>query len=450
MNHRHPNHPNHFNHRDHPAYPAAVLDSGLRGDEKQHSNRPPRESGGPCQPARRGLLALLASIGCMTAGMATPAWAQANPAWAAVEARARGQTVYFNAWGGSEAINRYIQWVASEVQQRHGVRLEHVKISDAADMVKRVRAEKAAGKTRGSVDLVWINGENFLTMKREGLLFGPFAEGLPGYGLVDAQGKPTTRLDFSEPVDGMEAPWGMAQLTFMADSRRTPEPPRSLDALLTFAKANPGRLTYPRPPNFHGTTFLKQLLLDLNAERSALYRPVTPAALAQATAPLWRTLDALHPQLWRAGRQFPLNAEAMRQMLADGELLLALTFNPNDAANEIAAKRLPASIVSYQFESGTIGNTHFVAIPVNASASDGAQVVANFLLSPEAQARKADISVWGDPTVLALERLSPADRARFAAQALPGQVARSAPALPEPHGSWVDPLEREWLKRYGQ
>ena len=102
-----------------------------------------------------------------------------------------------------------------------------------------------------------------------------------------------------------------------------------------------------------------------------MYRPVTPAAFALATAPLWRTLDALHPQLWRAGRQFPLNAEAMRQMLADGELLLALTFNPNDAANEIAAKRLPASIVSYQFESGTIGNTHFVAIPFNASASGG-------------------------------------------------------------------------------
>ena len=406
-----------------------------------------RGSGDPCLPTRRAALALLAAI---AAGLSAPAWAQTTAAWAAIEAQARGQTVYFNAWGGSEAINRYIQWVAGEVQQRYGVRLEHVKISDAADMVKRVRAEKAAGKTRGSVDLVWINGENFLTMKREGLLFGPFAEGLPGYALVDVQGKPTTRLDFSEPVDGLEAPWGMAQLTFMADSRRTPEPPRSLDALLSFAKANPGRLTYPRPPNFHGTTFLKQLLLDLNTERSALYRPVTPAAFTQATAPLWRTLDALHPQLWRAGRQFPLNAEAMRQMLADGELLLALTFNPNDAANEIAAKRLPASIVSYQFESGTIGNTHFVAIPVNASASEGAQVVANFLLSPEAQARKADIEVWGDPTVLALERLSPADRARFAAQPLPGQVARSAPALPEPHGSWVDPLEREWLKRSGQ
>ena len=447
MNHHHPDQPKHFNR---PAYSAAGPDSSLLGDDIQNSTRYFRESGGRYQPTRRGLLALLASIGCMTAGMGTPACAQTSAAWAAIETRARGQTVYFNAWGGSEAINRYIQWVAGEVQQRHGVRLEHVKISDAADMVKRVRAEKAAGKTRGSVDLVWINGENFLTMKREGLLFGPFAEGLPGYALVDVQGKPTTQLDFSEPVDGLEAPWGMAQLTFMADSRRTPAPPRSLSELLAFAKANPGRLTYPRPPNFHGTTFLKQLLLDLNTERSALYRPVTPAAFAQATAPLWRTLADLHPQLWRAGRQFPQNAEAMRQMLADGELLLALTFNPNDAANEIAAKRLPASIVSYQFESGTIGNTHFVAIPINASASDGAQVLANFLLSPEAQARKADIAVWGDPTVLALERLSPADLARFAAKPLPGQVSRSAPALPEPHGSWVEPLEREWLKRYGQ
>ena len=51
---------------------------------------------------------------------------------------------------------------------------------------------------------------------------------------------------------------------------------------------------------------------------------------------------------------------------------------------------------------GTIGNTHFVAIPYNSSAKEGAQVVANFLLSPEAQARKLDPTVWGDPTVLGL------------------------------------------------
>ena len=137
-------------------------------------------------------------------------------------------------------------------------------------------------------------------------------------------------------------------------------------------------------------------------------------------------------------------------MMADGELMLALTFNPNEAANEIAASRLPTSVTSYQFDSGTIGNTHFLAIPFNASAKEGAQVLANFLLSPEAQARKADIAQWGDPTVLALDTLSAADRARFTAKPWPGQVTHAAPTLPEPHGSWVAALEQEWLKRYGR
>lgn len=389
------------------------------------------------------------AVALTTSAICAPAFAQNTAAWSAIEAKARGQTVYFNAWGGAETINAYIQWAASEVEKRFGVKVAHVKVSDTADVVKRVRNEKAAGKLAGTVDLVWINGENFLAMKREGLLFGPFAERLPAYAKVDVQGKPTTRLDFAEPTEGLEAPWGMAQLTFMADRKRTPQPPRSLAELQAFAKANPGRVTYPRPPNFHGTTFVKQLLLDVNANRDALYQPVTPEAFAKASAPLWAALDQLHPHLWRAGKQFPQNAEAMRQMLADGELQLALTFNPNDAANEIAAKRLADSVISYQFDSGTIGNTHFVAIPVNASAPEGAQVFANFLLGAEAQARKANIAVWGDPTVLALDKLTAAERAAFAAKPLPGQVEKSAPAIPEPHGSWVDPLEKEWTRRYG-
>ena len=130
------------------------------------------------------------------------------------------------------------------------------------------------------------------------------------------------------------------------------------------------------------------------------------------------------------------------------------TFNPNEVANEIAAKRLAASVASYQLNSapgvGTIGNTHFLAIAFNASAREAAQVLANFLLSPQAQARKADIAVWGDPTVLALDKLSAGERELFTGSAAPGQVRQPMPAVPEPHGSWVDPLEREWLRRYGQ
>jgi putative thiamine transport system substrate-binding protein len=398
---------------------------------------------------RRDILALAGSA--MASATPLSALAQAAGPWTAIESKAKGQTVYFNAWAGSERINAYLQWAGAQVLQRWGVKLEHVKVADTVDVVRRVRGEKAAGRnTDGSVDLVWINGENFLAMKREALLFGPFAEALPSFQHVDVAGKPTTRIDFSEPVEGLEAPWGMAQLTFYADSKRLSNPPKSMAALLDFAKANPGRSTYPRPPNFHGTTFLKQALVELHADRSPLYRPFAPDAMPKVAAPLWAYLDALHPHLWRAGKQFPQNVAAMRQMLADGELLLSFTFNPNEAANEIAAKRLSETTSSYQFTGGSIGNTHFLAIPYNARAKEGAQVLANFLLSPEAQARKADIAIWGDPTVLAVDRLPPAERERFQSKPLPGQVVMPAPAIPEPHGSWVDPIEKEWLRRYGQ
>jgi putative thiamine transport system substrate-binding protein len=400
---------------------------------------------------RQSLAWLGAAAGIPDAVLAAKPAPATSTLWADTERVARGQTVYFNAWAGSERINAYLQWAAAQLQRDFGVRLQHVKISDAADVVKRVRAEKQAGRqdTEGTVDLLWINGENFAAMKREGLLSAPFAQNLPNFQWVDTAGKPTTLVDFSVPTDGLESPWGMAQLTFFADRQRLPKPPQSMAELLALARMQPGRITYPRPPEFHGTTFIKQALIEHAPDVKALAQPVTPAALQAQAGPLWRFLDALHPHLWRGGRQFPPNAAAVRQMMTDGELLLALTFNPNEAAGEIAAKRLPATVYSWQFAKGTIGNTHFVAIPYNAPSKAGAQVVANFLLSPAAQARKADIDVWGDPTVLDVARLPEAERVRFLSAPRAGQVSPSAPALPEPHASWVDALEKEWVRRFG-
>jgi len=170
----------------------------------------------PHDLTRRQVIAAAAAIPFASNGFA------AND-WPAIERAARGQTVYFNAWAGSERINAYLQWTGSEVGNRFGVKFEHVKIGDTAEAVKRVRAEKQAARVaQGSIDMVWINGENFLAMKRDGLLFGPFSESLPSYANVDTSGKPTTRVDFSVPVEGMEAPWGMAQLTFFGDGKNVP------------------------------------------------------------------------------------------------------------------------------------------------------------------------------------------------------------------------------------
>jgi putative thiamine transport system substrate-binding protein len=368
--------------------------------------------------------------------------------WAAIEAEAKGQTVYFNAWAGSDTINAYIKWAGDQVKAKYGVALEHVKITDTAEVVKRVRDEVAAGKQDGSVDLVWINGENFRAMKQDKLLYGPFAQTLPNFKFVDVENKPTTVQDFSESVDGLEAPWGMAQFTFFADGAKVANPPKSMAELMVFAASNPGRVTYTAPPDFYGTTFVKQVLAETMPDRSKLYQPVDKASFTALTEVSFAFLDGLHEQLWRNGKQFPKDQAQVTQMVSDGELLIGLTFNPNEPANLVAAGTMPPSTIAWQHSGGTIGNTHFVAIPANAKAKAGAQVFANFLLSPEAQAEKNNLKIWGDPTVLSLEKIG-ADASLFASTAAPGMVTAPAPVILEPHASWVSLIETSWLERYG-
>ncbi len=298
---------------------------------------------------------------------------------------------------------------------------------------------------------MWINGENFKAMKKNNLLYGPFSQMLPNYKYVDTENKPTTLFDFTTPVDHMEAPWGMAQLVFMYDTARAKWHPEDMKGLLKFARQYPQRVTYPKPPNFYGTTFIKQALLELAADKDALYKPVNQSDFEAVTAPLWDFLDQLHPLMWSDGRAFTSGADEMRQLLNDGEIFMSLTFNPNDASNAILNGQLPESVRTYVHKRGTIGNTHFVGIPFNSNAKEGAMVFANFLLSPEAQLRKSEPSTWGDPTVLAIDKLPMKDQEKF--KLVPLGVATLSPkqlgkVLLEPDASWVGALEKAWLKRY--
>lgn len=397
-----------------------------------------------------GAAALLASA--LHAMAADP-----DPAkWDDVLKQAKGETVYFNAWGGAQNINSYLEWAGGELEKRYGVKLVHVKLDDTANAVAKVVAEKAAGRNDGgTVDLIWINGENFSSMKRENLLLSPgWAEKLPNWKFVDVDDKPTIRTDFTVPVEGLESPWGMAKLVFFHDSARTnaADLPKSAKDLLEWAKKNPGRFSYPQPPDFVGSSFLKQVLAELVADPTVLQRPVDEASFEQVTAPLFAYLDELNPLLWRGGKAFPQNYPAMKQLLADGEVDIIFAFNPSEASSAIAAGELPDTVRSFTFPAGTLANTHFVAIPYNSAAKAGALVAADFLLSPEAQARKQDPKIWGDPTVLAVSKLDAADRARFdtldlgIATLKPDELG---PAIDEPHPSWMERLETEWKRRYG-
>lgn len=394
---------------------------------------------------------LLLAAGAATLGGSGRARAAALPEWSAIVGAARGQEVFFNAWGGDARTNDFIAWAGERTLAANGVRVRHVKLGDTGEAVARVLAERAAGRSAGgSVDLIWINGPNFLAMKQQLLLFGPVLDALPNAALVDRAGNPTT-VDFTVPTQGFEVPWRMARVVFVHDAARLPDPPRTMAAMAPWAAAHPGQLTHPAASDFLGATFLKQALVELAPDHAALARPPAgDAAYLAATAPLWAWYAALRPHLWHSGASFPETGPAQTALLADGEIDLFISFNPAEAALGIADGTLPATARAYVLDGGTLGNCSFVAIPYDAAHWQGAMLLADFLLSPEAQARAADPAVLGSPTVLALDRLPEAERARFAASPrLPGLLTAADLGTPlaEPHPGWMTRVTAEWEAR---
>ncbi len=376
--------------------------------------------------------------------------------WPDIVAAARGQTVYWNAWAGDERTNAFIAWVGDEVKKRYGVTIIQVKLKDTAEAVTRVVAEKSAGReSGGSVDLIWINGPNFLAMKNQSLLYGPIDQALPNYTYVDTTHKRSNVVDFTVPVDGLAAPWRLAEFVYIYDSARfrLADAPTSAQALLEFARKHRGRVTHPTVRNFLGATFLKQSLYDLIADPSVLQKPATDATFGPVTAPLWAWYDRLRPDLWREGREFPESGPAERQLMNDGAIDIHMSFDPAEAAVSIANQTLPPGARIFVMAGGMIGNTSFVAIPYNATHKEGALVVANFLLDPATQARAQEPAWGGNLTVLDLAKVPAAELPLFAPKAvMPGlpTAAELGTTLLEPHPSWMTRITAEWEKRYSR
>lgn len=382
--------------------------------------------------------------------------------WQQVQETGKNQDVYFYAWGGDPQINAYLQWAAKQVDDKYNINLVHVKLSDTSEAVSRVLAEKSANNNdEGSVDLIWINGANFATMSENSLLLKQWANKLPNFALTDPENNPTVNFDFGVPTNGMEAPWGQASLTFYYDRLSTDKPPTTLNELVNWTAQNPGRFSYPKPPDFLGMSFLKYALVMLHEQHDAqtgentkaqLNLPATEQNTDLVLDPLWTFLDDLHPTLWRKGEQFVQTGAQMRRLVDDTELSLAFTFSAPEVPAAVQRYDLPESIRSYAMSDGSLSNTHFVAIPYNASHPQAAQLVANFLMSPEAQAKKQTPSIWGDKTVLVQSTLDPEQQALFKNKqphpsALPFDSIKRT--VSEPHPSWVDAIMQGWQTRYG-
>lgn len=399
------------------------------------------------------LLATLLLGGCGGAATApTPApVTRLDPAaaeWPEILAAARNSTVRFYMWGGSDTVNRWVDgYVTQRMAELYGVRVQRVPM-DAPDFINKLLTEKQAGQQSGSIDLLWINGENFKAARQGGLLWGPFAPRLPNYQRYVDAGSPDVTTDFGFPVEGYSAPWGKAQFVLIYDSARVPDPPRSFADLARWVQSHPGRFTYPAPPDFTGSAFIRMALYETTGGFRQYLGAYDQAKLTGRWQPTWDLLTGLAPHLWMQGETYPESLSKLEQLYADGEVWFSMSYDPSSASNMMLKGVWPKTTRTYLFDAGTIGNTHFTAIPFNAPNVPGAMVLADFLLSPEAQINKQDPAQWGDFIAIDPARLAAAEQTKLAA--LERGPATLAPAelaarrVPEIAPEYLVKLEEGW------
>jgi putative spermidine/putrescine transport system substrate-binding protein len=367
--------------------------------------------------------------------------------WEEVEIAARGTRVVWRMWRGDPSINAYVDgWVAPRLRDRYGIELVTAD-GQGAEVVNQLVVERQAN-ARGGADLLWVNGQTFHDLREADLLYGPWAGRIPSAAYVDSA-SPIVARDFEQDPAGYESPWGRVQFALIYDSVRTPDPPRSIGELGAWIRAHPGRFTHDQ--SFTGTTFQKILMYALNGGVAPFQGGFDEAAYRTGSERVWDWLRAHRGFFWRGGTAYPREVAELHRLFANGEIDFSMSNNENEVVAKARQGILPATSRGLLLREGTIANTHFVAIPFNAPNPAGAMVVADFLLSPEAQLEKARPEVWADGTVLAMDRLPEVWRRRFAElESDPRAIPRDSLdryALPEVAPAYHERLASDWRER---
>jgi len=322
--------------------------------------------------------------------------------WEEVTEKASGTSVNFMMWQGSPVINSYVNnYVRPTVKEQFNIDLQ-ITGGQGPEIVQLIMGERQAAVDKGQVDIVWINGETFFQLRQIDGLWGPFVETLPNAKYVDFE-DPFVGIDFQQEVNYMEAPWSVSQFALFYDSAKVIDPPSNLDELETYVKANPGTFTISN--DFSGMTLLKSFLSELSGSPQGLNGPFDEEKYKKLSAELWDFINRNKQYFWKDGRTFPKEHTKMDQMYANGELLLGFGFGEGGIEDKVNQGLFPKTTRGYAWENGTIKNSNYLGISYNSANKEGAMAVINFLMSPEAQLRKADPNEMDSNTILDLNKL---------------------------------------------
>ncbi|MBL4739963.1 MAG: ABC transporter substrate-binding protein [Sneathiella sp.] len=384
--------------------------------------------------------------------------------WSEVEKRAREEgTVNWFHWGGSEQLNSWIERVVVPKMADKGITLKTTRIAGTRDAVDLVLTELAAGRElgHGSVDAIWLNGDNFYTLSKQEALFGSFADKVPNSKYFEFdQDNPRAQLnlsDFGTPTQAREMPWSGEQYICYLDSKRLSRAnaPKDFVELEIWLEKNPGRFTYVKPPHYIGNTFVQTALYSFNPSGQGykeFQRPITSFTADEFTKlvqPGFEYLKRIEPHLLGGDTPFyPQNQSVNQSLYNNGEVDFACEFGLYLVHNNIKTGTFSETTETLAFpSSGMIKNKNFLAIPKNAPHPAAALVFTNVMSSLELQISK--LKDIGYPLGADIWKLSGAEAlaAKAAEPALHGVTADELGrlAVSDTNASLVKVIEKIWV-----
>ncbi|MBU3145163.1 ABC transporter substrate-binding protein [Clostridium sp. CF012] len=320
------------------------------------------------------------------------------------------KTVTLYGWGGNERVN---SWIDNElgkyVKENYNVTLKRVPMN-IDEILLKLTDEKSSTKT-GSIDVIWINGENFYYAKKNNLLHGPFLNTLENAKkYYDLEGA-SAITDFGYATEGYEAPFGTAQFILNYDSEKVKSIPTNSQSLKEYVLNNPGRFTYPQASDFSGSAFIRTVLYDIVGYDKLKDLDPNYDTVKKAITPALEYFKELEPYLWKKGEVYPSDSSQLDNLYKDGEIDITMDYTANKALSMVKSKSWPSTTKTAVWDKGTPFNTHYLAIAGNAPNIEGALKVINAALSPAMQISKANLEGWADLPSIKYEKLSSEEQA---------------------------------------
>lgn len=169
------------------------------------------------------------------------------------------------------------------------------------------------------------------------------------------------------------------------NSEAVPEPPQTMDELVAWMQANPGRFAY----NAAGTGGAGDSFI-----RSSIYNLIDDESALMSSDPKWMDewdagfefLKSIHPYMYKSGNtiMYPNKNQGTLDLLSSKEIDMCPAW-ADMVLSQRKAGTLPESVKISTITPSFTGSVQALGMPSFGSQSDAAYAFLNYMLSPEAQ-----------------------------------------------------------------